>query len=68
MNIENSTEKEKRILELLQKITDREKIIIELRYDKRRTQAETGKLLKITNERVRQLEDRILSKIKKVLK
>ena len=54
--------------QILQKLTDRERRIIQLRYglagEGPYTLEETGRLLGITRERVRQIQERALSKMR----
>lgn len=56
------------LMELLERLSEREKLIIRIRYGFEEggphTLAETGKVVKVSRERVRQLEKRALRKLK----
>lgn len=54
--------------ELLRRLTDRERFLIELRYREGLTLFETGEVLGITRERVRQLELKAIDKLRKSAK
>lgn len=60
------------IEELLQGLTDRERQVLELRFGlkdgKTRTLEEVGKYFDVTRERIRQIEGKALSKLKKTAK
>ena len=67
LNAERVMLKEK-IGELLKGLKDRERKVIELRFgildDRQRTLEEVGKELNVTRERIRQIEDKALKKLK----
>lgn len=50
--------------DLIKDLTDREKLIIKLRYFKDKTQSEVAKVLKVSQVQVSRLETRIINKIK----
>ncbi len=56
------------LIQLMEKLSEREKLIIRIRYGfeegRPHTLAETGKVIKVSRERVRQLEKRALKKLK----
>jgi RNA polymerase primary sigma factor len=60
------------VLDLLSNLSERERSILDLRFgindSKPKTLAEIAKLLKISRERVRQIEERGIKKLKKMLK
>ena len=60
------------IEELLEELTDRERQVLELRFGLRdgrtRTLEEVGKYFDVTRERIRQIEGKALSKLKKSAK
>ena len=57
---------------MLQGLTDRERQVLELRFGlkdgKTRTLEEVGKYFDVTRERIRQIEGKALSKLKKTAK
>ncbi len=59
------------IEELLERLSDREKLVLRIRYGlydgEPRTLAETGNLVKVSRERIRQLESRALRKLRLLL-
>ena len=67
LNAERVMLKEK-IGELLKKLKDRERKVLELRFglvdDRQRTLEEVGKELNVTRERIRQIEDKALKKLR----
>jgi RNA polymerase sigma factor (sigma-70 family) len=67
MKLEIINKLEKNILQIISELSPRETFILNLRYNERRTQQEVADILGITNERVRQLEDRALKTINKYL-
>ena len=71
INDKNEFSKEQ-ILEKIDRLTPREQKIIRLRYGiddgKKRTLAEVGEIFGVTRERIRQIEKRILRKLKKPFK
>ena len=68
MRIEKTTKTQTKVLEFLCDLSERERIILQLRYAGRKTQKEIAQILNITEERVRQLENRALQLISKSLK
>jgi RNA polymerase sigma factor (sigma-70 family) len=67
MKIEVINKTQESFLRLLSELSSREIIILNLRYGQRKTQDGVAVILNITNERVRQLEDRALKTIKEYL-
>ena len=80
MEPEDETDPEKIVLRqieheelalMLERLSDREKLIIKLRYGfddgEPRTLAETGRIIHVSRERVRQLEMRALRKLKQIV-
>ena len=52
-----------KIVEAVNRLTERERTVLELRYENNLTLAETGKEFGVTRERIRQLEERALRKL-----
>ena len=68
MKIEEINKNQEKVLHILSELSERDKIILSLRFNNRRTQQEVAKELNITPERIRQLEDRSLKVISKYFK
>ena len=56
------------IVELLAELTDREFTVLILRFIGNKTQWDVGKNLNVTNERVRQIERKAISKLNEFIK
>lgn len=65
--IEHLSEKYQSAISLVTNLSSRERVILDLRYSERKTQREVAEMFRITNERIRQLEDDIIKKIKKYI-
>jgi RNA polymerase sigma factor (sigma-70 family) len=62
------TPEQKKIIEILCRLSDRDRFILQLRYGSRRSLRQVGKILSITYERIRALENRALENIDVILK
>jgi DNA-directed RNA polymerase sigma subunit (sigma70/sigma32) len=58
------TKNQQKVISILCELSDREIIILKKRFCFSESQEKTAKLLRLTKERVRQIEDNILKKIK----
>ena len=68
MRIENTSEIQEKVLDFLSDLSERERIILQLRYAGRKTQDEIAQILNVTPERIRQLENKALKSITEYFK
>jgi RNA polymerase sigma factor (sigma-70 family) len=68
MILEKAPENIKKIIKAYCALSKREKIILEARYCERMKQEEVAKILKVSPERIRQLEERAIDVIIEELK
>ncbi len=61
------TPEQKKIINVLCRLPDRDRFILQLRYGSRRSLRQVGKILSITYEMVRLAENRALKNIDKIL-
>ena len=60
--------KEQKIIKIFNEVSLKDQDILIRRFINKQTQAEVGAVYNMTNERVRQLEERTLETIKEILK